>query len=252
MRYREETPSFQIQFIWSPNAFKGYGAAMVFLSIVMLVSMCTKVEPPDPYPLPKSTPVTLLIFGEGDGTGARKGNLTAEGKALKGQDAQNPLQDAQKAASARSGKATSDPTQATNLKPVADVGSRGKPDQTADAADRTIGSSSGSDDGTGIGWAGSGKGKGLGYGDIDWGGGGNRIVLNKVMPTFPSGVRNTEVKLKFRVRPDGSVSFVLPVRRGGDPAADQAAINAMKRWRFNKLNNDQEMEGTITFVFRGS
>jgi len=252
MRYREETPSIQIRLIWSPNAFKGYVAALTFFGLVMLLSMCTKVEPPEAYPIPKSTPVTLLIFGEGDGTGARKGNLTAEGKALKGQDARNPLEDAQRAASSRKGPTAGDPTQSTRLKAVPDVGATGKKTNEDDAADKTIGSKEGADDGTGIGWAGTGKGKGLGYGDIDWGGGGNRIVLNKVMPTFPSGVRNTEVKLKFRVRPDGTVSFVLPVRRGGDPAADQAAMNAMRRWKFNKLNKDIEMEGTITFKFRGS
>jgi len=244
--------SLQLRLVWSPNALKGYGVAVGFLLVTILVSKCTRVEPPEPYQLPKTTPVTLLVFGEGDGTGARKGNLTAEGKALRGKAPNDPLSDASRAAaSSRVNTRVDDPTQASRHIPVADVGRKGSERSTSDASE-TVGRSDGADDGTGIGLVGAGKGKGLGYGDIDWGGGGNRIVLNKVTPKFPPGTMNTEVKLRFRVRPDGSVSTVFPVRRGGDPQADAAAMQAMRQWRFNKLTDDREMEGTITFVFRGS
>ncbi len=192
-----------------------------------------------------------LSFGAGDGTGGSKGNLTEEGKATRGIESSNPLQDAQRALTSKSNIDRSDPTQSANLVPVRDVG-RNKSNVTGtDAVDESIGMKDGSVDETGTGWVGMGKGRGLGYG-VDWGGGGNRIVLNKPLPLFPPGTLNTEVKLRFRVRPDGSVSWVAPTRKGGNPAVDQAAIRAMYQWRFNPLADNVDMEGTITFVFRNS
>ncbi len=243
----------QVQFLWDPNAIKGYLVAVGVLVISLFISMCTRVEMPDPYAIPASTPILLLSFGDGDGTGLRKGNLTAEGRAQRGIESKNPLEDASRAATSVNGKnPAQDPTQSARLIASKDVGTKGVQTQQSDASERTTGLRDGLDDGSGTGWAGSGRGKGLGYGDIDWGGGGNRVVLTKIMPKFPPGTLNTDVKLKFKVLPDGSVSFVWPVRRGGDPAVDKAAMQALQQWRFNKLNADIEMEGTITFVFRNS
>lgn len=212
--------------------------------------MFTKVEPIETFRLPGETTV-LLSFGIGDGTGGSKGNLTEEGKALRGIESSNPLQDARRALASKSTIDLTDPTQSAKLVPVKDAGNDKSKVSETDAADKSIGMKDGSDDETGMGWIGLGKGRGLGYG-VDWGGGGNRIVLNKPLPAFPPGTLNTEVKLRFRVRPDGSVSWVAPVRKGGNPAVDQAAIRAMYQWRFNPLTADIEMEGTITFVFRNS
>lgn len=252
MREHLDTPSVTFQFRWSPNSFRGFGVSMGVLAIILLVSMCTKPDAPDVYAQRKSTGVTLLRLGDGDGTGARKGNLTREGAKQKGRDAQNPLADASRAQASNVKTDAGDPNHATRLKAVNDVG---KPDANEDQTalgDRTVGSTDGDRDGTGLGMAGTGRGAGEGYGNIDWGGGGNRTVTEKVLPEFPPGTRNTQVKLRFRVRPDGTVSFVMPVRKGGDPAADAAASRALRRWRFNKLASNEEMEGTITFVFRGS
>ncbi|NQW30503.1 MAG: TonB family protein [Ignavibacteria bacterium] len=253
MTRQSEISTVQIQFLWNPNAIKGYMVAVGVLVVSLLISMCTRVEMPDPYALPASTPTIILSFGEGDGTGLRKGNLTAEGRAQRGKESTNPLEDASRAATSASGKnVAQDPTQSARLIATKDVGTKGPQNNSADPTDRTIGTRDGSDDGTGIGWAGSGKGKGLGYGDIDWGGGGNRIVLTKIMPKFPPGTLNTDVKLKFKVSADGTVSLVWPVRRGGEPAVDRAAMEALRQWKFNRLSSDVEMEGTITFVFRNS
>jgi TonB family protein len=145
-----------------------------------------------------------------------------------------------------------DPTQAGTHIPVKDLGQAGANRADGSATDVTRGAQDGDEDGTGRGWAGTGTGKGMGFGDIDWGGGGNRIVLNKVKPQFPPGTLDTKVQLRFRVRPDGTVSIVTPMRKGGNPAADQAAIKAMYQWRFNPLSTDKDMEGTITFVFKSS
>ncbi|MBU3741756.1 MAG: energy transducer TonB [Candidatus Kapabacteria bacterium] len=217
------------------------------------MSTCSRIAPPERIALKQTVPVTLLVFGEGDGTGLRKGNLQQEGVAQRGQESRNPLDDASTAASSKTNAATvKDPTQTANLVPTSDVGKRGKEKDDAEAAEFTIGRKDGDDLGTGIGWAGAGKGKGTGYGDIDWGGGGNRVVLTKVLPSFPSGTLNTQVKIKFRVLADGKVSMAWPVRRGGNPAVDQAAVQAMMQWRFNPLAAGSDMEGTITFVFRNS
>ncbi|MBI2793350.1 MAG: energy transducer TonB [Ignavibacteria bacterium] len=250
MNRYNDSPTFQLRLQWSPNTFKGFGFALGILILFIIISMFTKIQPPEAFILPGETTV-LLSFGVGDGSGGSKGNLTAEGKASRGVESTNPLQDAQRAMASKSNVDLSDPSQSANLVPVKDAG-RNKSDVSGtDAVDKSIGMKDGSADETGTGWVGLGKGRGLGYG-VDWGGGGNRVVLNKPLPAFPPGTLNTEVKLRFRVRPDGSVSWVAPTRKGGNPAVDQAAIRAMYQWRFNPLNDEIDMEGTITFVFRNS
>lgn len=247
------TKNIQLQLVWSPDTFKSFFIACAILALILGLMMCSQVEKPKPISIARPEPVTLLVFGEGDGTGARKGNLTAEGAKMKGQDVRNPLDDASRATtSSNATNPARDPSQSANLIATKDVGAKGQDKNDADAAERTIGSRSGSDDGYGLGDRGSGRGAGLGLGDIDWGGGGNRTVLKKIMPEYPPGSLNTSVKLRFRVQPDGSVSGVWPIKRSGNPDVDKAAIRALQQWRFNKLDSDVEMEGAITFVFRTS
>lgn len=232
-------------------AFRGYAIAVLLTLVLILFMQCVRADAPRVIDVPRMTPYTFLVFGEGDGTGARKGNLTAEGAAQRGRTSQNPLEDATKAASSANGNTSvSDPSTSSNLRPVDNLGTRGK--ESDGASDRMIGSDQGTDDGTGLGMAGGGRGKGLGYGDIDWGGGGNRIVLTKVLPKKPPGTLDTQVKLRFLVAPDGSVTLVLPVQKGGNPVVDAAAVNALRQWRFNRLPDDRVMEGTITFTFKSS
>jgi TonB family protein len=61
----------------------------------------------------------------------------------------------------------------------------------------------------------------------------------------------SEISLKFWVRPDGVVSRVLPVRRG-DAALEAAAIRYIEAWRFTPLPPHEEpveQWGTITVRF---
>lgn len=248
MRPHQDINTAQIQLRWSPNAFKGFGISLAVFLIVLFITKCTKIDPPASYLIPGSTTVDL-VFGAGNSTGPSGGNLTQEGKAKRGPEG-TLLEDASSAKSSKVTRTTSDPTQSARHKLVPDVGSKGRGSEHA-TGEEERGLKDGSDDGPGLGWAGAGAGKGLGYG-LEWGGGGNRIVLNKVLPKFPPGTLNTQVKLRFRVRPDGTVSWVMPVRKGGNPAVDQAAIQAMYRWRFNPLSTDVEMEGTIAFTFQNS
>lgn len=247
----DDTPSLQIKFRWNPNAMRGFIASMGMMSIVLVVSMCVHPTPPDPYRLP-DTGVELieLRFGDGDGTGGRKGNLQEEGAKQSGQKSDNPLEDASRTKESSSGLISpNDPSNHSNLRMSDDIGRKGK-NNDADA-ERRIGDSDGSDDGTGLGLAGTGQGKGLGY-SFDWGGGGNRTVLNKVLPKKPPGSMDTQVRLRFKVARDGRVTSVWPLQRGGDPSVDAVATKAMYQWRFNPLDHDVEMEGTITFTFRTS
>ena len=107
---------------------------------------------------------------------------------------------------------------------------------------------------SGLGSRGKGKGKGDGFGEIDWGGGGGRIVLNKVLPKFPDNVKSSsQIVLQFKVLSDGTVVSVIPIQKA-DPELEEAAIKALKKWRFNPLPDGQKeiMVGRIplTFILR--
>ncbi len=83
----------------------------------------------------------------------------------------------------------------------------------------------------------------------------NRKILTKVNPKYPEGaIGRADIKLKFEVNPDGIVSVIIPVSKGGDTRFfEQAAINALRQWRFEALldNVPQENQnGFITFFFR--
>lgn len=81
---------------------------------------------------------------------------------------------------------------------------------------------------------------------------GERKILYK--PEIP-GVkidREGEVELKFWVLPDGSVGRVFSLLRG-DAELERIAINYIKQWRFNPLDEGGptvEQWGTVTVKFR--
>lgn len=113
------------------------------------------------------------------------------------------------------------------------------------------GSGPGAGGGSG-GGTGGGIGKSSGY-SIDWGGVGSRRLLSGRMPRYPEGTnKEMAVALQFSVLPDGSVSFVTPLRRS-DPLLEREAVAALKSWRFDPLPSqyDQKTQvGTITFNFK--
>lgn len=215
------------------------------MGMILSFLTCTRFTP-DPIVMPKTTPVTLLVLGSGDGTGQRKGNLTAEGAAQKGAESKNPLVDAARSSGGAS-KSVTDPNLASKFIPTDEGGKGGKANEQS-SADQTIGSAKGTDDGAGLGELGVGRGKGDGFGDIDWGGGGNRTVVTKIIPSFPPGVLDTKIKIRFRVASNGAVTMAWPEKKGGNRMVEQAAISALMRWRFNRLATQTEMEGVITFL----
>jgi len=69
------------------------------------------------------------------------------------------------------------------------------------------------------------------------------------LPRFPSGVNtNAVLKFKFTVMPDGTVGRIIPLQKA-DPRLEQAALEALRQWRFNQLRNEVVMEGIIPLQF---
>ena len=63
---------------------------------------------------------------------------------------------------------------------------------------------------------------------------GSRKVLSRVMPVYPELARRTNVtgtvKLEAAIAPDGKVAATEVV--GGNPILIQAAVEAIRKWRF--------------------
>jgi TonB family protein len=181
-----------------------------------------------------------------------KGNLQKEGKSRKGDIPPTELHDAAAPQVTKSSKKAEDiaPEDVGKFKAVdvvsADQAHKGE--NGGEGAD-DFGVPDGSSNGTGLGTRGFGKGKGMGFGDIEWGGGGNRVVLQKHLPKFPKGVKTSAtIKIRFTVLPDGTVGKIIPLQKA-DPRLERAAMDALRKWRFNPLNDDTEMVGTIPLSF---
>ena len=253
----EKENAVQIKIPWDTNTARGFGVSLIIILLILLIVPSLHFAPPVDRELPSNTvPLELLNFGFGDGTGISKGNLTKEGAARKGAQSSSALEDANKAAKTKydpKASAENDYSAGTP-KPTGQLttSNKNKNESEVGSGTKDIGASNGTSDGQGLGSRGSGKGKGYGFGDIEWGGGGNRIVLNKPLPKFPSGVNyNAELKFKFTVLPDGTVGRIVPLQKA-DPRLEAAALAALRQWRFNVLKKDVVMEGIIplTFVLR--
>lgn len=251
--YKEEASSVQFKFPWHANTAKGFAIGVPTTLLLILLFYLVPDPKPDVYQSkPNTIPIEILNFGLGDGTGQSKGNLTREGESHLGKLPASELHDAELAAKTKSAQdaALTDITQSSNLVPKSEISSNEKSSDQGGSSAQNIGSPNGSLDGRGLGTRGSGPGKGEGFGDIEWGGGGNRVVLNKKIPTFPSGVNTSaQIKIRFTVRPDGTVSTMVPLQKA-DPRLEKAAMDALRQWRFNPLKDDVEMVGIIPFTFR--
>jgi len=253
---RHELPSgVNINIPWDSNAFKGLIGGITITLLVLLFIGIFDLDPVQSRIIERNRiPIEILSFGSGDGTGMKSGNLTEEGVKIRGREATSNLQDAE--VSAKNGKeniSTSDEV-SDRLVAVKDASTNQRNNQKNDQAvsAHSVGAEDGSDLGSGLKTRGSGKGSGDGFGDIDWGGGGNRVVLKKVLPKMPAGVHaSARIVLRFKVLPNGLVSTVTPTTKA-DPALERAAIEALRKWQFNPLDTDAIMEGVIplTFILR--
>lgn len=251
--YFEEKQSFEFKFPWHANTAKGFAIGVpITLLLILLLNIIRDPQPDARFIKVNSVPIELLSFGYGDGTGVSKGNLSKEGEAHKGKLPASELNDAEIASKTNVSKAqlSNDPNESSNLIAKSELSSDINNKTDDGSSSRNIGTSNGSETGTGLGSRGSGPGKGEGFGDIEWGGGGNRVVLSKKIPAFPSGVNTSaQIKIRFTVRSDGTVSSMVPLQKA-DPRLEKAAMDALRQWRFNPLKDDIEMVGIIPFTFK--
>lgn len=261
--YRGSEVRMTLEFNWDPDTAKGFVVAM--LVVLLLMISLAWIEAPDWKPPVISRqdnntiPIEMinykmLSFGEGDGTGGSKGNLTAEGSLHKGNLPGDQFANAQiKAPSGADEKTISNNSELSqNLKPVSNLSSGDKNDGGNGTSNENIGSPNGTDDGTGLGETGNGAGAGTGLGKISWGGGGNRVVVSKpARPKYPSGVdiKEAVIRVRFHVDPSGIVLKAVPVSKV-DPRLEAVACNYVKKYRFNPLDNDEMMVGVINIIFR--
>jgi TonB family protein len=254
-RFYEDNESINFELPFNRNLTKAFciGTPLV-LGLISLLVFWRDIQP-DPRAITYSNtvPLTILNFGKGDGTGMSKGNLSAEGIAHKGNLPASNLHDAEIAASTKksTNNAETDPTVSSNIKTVTNVSSTENNDKkNIGNSSKNVGLADGSLDGSGLGSRGRGMGLGEGFGEIEWGGGGNRIVLSKKPPKFPQGANiSGETKIQFHVKPDGTVSKMIILRKV-DPALESAALAALRQWRFNPIKDSVDMIGIIPFSFR--
>ncbi len=252
--YIEDKQSFEFNFPWHANTAKGLAIGVpITLFLVLLLNLISDAQPDARFTKINTVPLELLSFGYGDGTGLSKGNLSREGAAHKGKAPQSELHDAEIATkTAKSNTvASNDINESSNLVAKKELSAEENLDPTSQgSSSKNIGTKDGDEFGSGLGSRGSGPGKGEGFGDIDWGGGGNRIVISKRIPTFPPGVNTSaQIKIRFTVRSDGTISSMIPLQKA-DPRLEKAAMDALRQWRFNPLKDDVEMVGIIPFTFR--
>ncbi len=233
----------------------GFVMSVIVLALLLWLLNFLDITPYSRQPERVTIPIQLLQFGTGNPTLPSAGNLTAEGAVRKAAQNPTPLEDARKTVAKV--EATAKPreyTQPSLVKPVKDDAKASENTKLAlNASSKTdVGSSTAPTqaDGEGLGRFGSGAGRGQGY-SLDWGGGGgNRVVLHKELPKYPAGITtSTQIKMRFTVQPNGSVGLILPMQKG-EPALERAAMEALRRWQFNPLNDGKEMIGFITFTFR--
>jgi len=245
-RYNDTQFTYSIKVLWDRYAARGFVIAFLLMLILLFWFSQTSIII-EPYTQEvNSNPIILLNFGDGDGTGRSKGNLAKEGSKSSGAKPQNPLEDAGKVQSTSSAK---DPLSTSNLIAKNTVSSTNKSDtDSTKGQGKAIGAGSGN--GTGLGDNGTGPGKGMGLGDIEWGGGGNRTVLNKILPPSPGNLdRLVSIKIRFTVLPDGTVGDMRPMTKG-DPNLESVSLRTLKKWKFNRLESEIQMTGTITFTFK--
>jgi TonB family protein len=238
---------------WDKNTYTGWGLSIVVILIIIFLIPFYNLEPPQSIELQRNVvPIELLSFGEGDGTGGNKGNLSEEGKAYKGKETTNQLEDARIAAkSSNVSKSKINPEDAAFVQPSKNPPTSEKSNQQDMGSDnRNIGKTNGDPFGSGLGDKGFGGGSGRGFGDIDWGGGGNRIVIYKKIPEYPSGVNSSgTIKIQFTVLQDGTIDKMYPLEKA-DPRLEKVAMDALRQWRFNAIAQNIVQVGVITLSFK--
>jgi TonB family protein len=76
-----------------------------------------------------------------------------------------------------------------------------------------------------------------------------RKLIYKVAPVYPPDLKRFyiggTVRLDVKISPQGTVRTVSPV--GGNPVLVEAAVTAVKRWKYTPASSDTETQITIVF-----
>ena len=79
-----------------------------------------------------------------------------------------------------------------------------------------------------------------------------RRLIYKVAPVYPPELKRFyiggTVRLDVKISPQGTVRTVSPV--GGNPALVDAAVAAVKKWKYTPASSDTETQLTIVFDLR--
>lgn len=90
---------------------------------------------------------------------------------------------------------------------------------------------------------------GSGFSILDWGGQGGRRILSYTIPPYPDGVnKEADIKIRFSILPDGTVSKAIPLVKI-EPTLEAVAVNALKKWRFEPLDDGQTFVQEVQIVF---
>jgi len=110
------------------------------------------------------------------------------------------------------------------------------------------GNGSGNSNGNGIGTGGDGNG-GFGF-ELDFGGRGKRRIYSYFLPPYPEGVsKEIDLRLKFTILPDGTVSKIIPLIKA-DARLESSAVNSLRQWRFEPIPlNMKQLEQTVVITF---
>lgn len=77
----------------------------------------------------------------------------------------------------------------------------------------------------------------------------DRVVLSKVLPPSNSGLeKQVKILIEFEVLPDGSIGDMKPLSKG-NPNLEGVSLKALKKWKFNPIEEHIIMKGNITFTF---
>ena len=90
---------------------------------------------------------------------------------------------------------------------------------------------------------------GFGF-ELDFGGKGKRRIYSYNLPDYPEGVaKEIDVKLRFTIMPDGTVSRIIPLIKA-DARLEFAAINSLRQWRYEPIPaNAKQVDQTVVITF---
>lgn len=251
----ENPQDIEFKLPWDKITAKSWAIATASMSLILFLLSFFGVGEPQKIELTERPNIVLLNFGEGDGTGKRSGNLQKEGRSNKAKNVKTNLEDAQRSSETKRSRKPSNATieESNNITAVEKLETKKTEMPKPGGNDKeNVGKKDApSDDlfARGLGDVGNGTGAGTGIGDIDWGGGGNRVVLNKPLPNYPQGVRaSSRMVMQIKVLPDGTVSNVISKKKG-DPRLEIATVEALKKWRFNPIDSNIVMIGEVPITF---